>query len=450
LYRLVFPTSHGSRQGPVVLTSSRNTTGTCRIQRKSTLRPQAHLLSLARPAVKSVQPSTPSEGAGLRWRVVVASILVITVAMLPGFLPGALAVQLADSLGIAEEGVGFVVGAFFGMSALVSPRLGRVVERLGWAPAMRIAALGAGMTLLLTPLVAHSVLTLGVATIAGGAALALAHPAVNLGLARCTVVRRQGLAYGFKHAAIPAASALAGLGLPLVAIPLGWQWVYFLGAVLAGGAALMVPFSPRKLEIRDNDVAEADATNARSSPLSFLVIMAIAAGLGIFGMDALATFLVPYAVDVGFGEAAAGVLLAVGSGLGILVRVASGWLIDRRATGGLATVVVFLGLGAVGIAVLAVGTNPAIVGGSLLAFTFGWGWSGLFTFAVVRRNPQAPAAATGVTMTGVYVGAAAGPALFGVVAGASFTLAWLIMSAALASGAILMTIALVSDRTEPA
>jgi predicted MFS family arabinose efflux permease len=315
---------------------------------------------------------------------------------------------------------------------------------------MRIAALGAAMTLLLTPLVAQSVLTLGVVTIAGGVALALAHPAVNLGLARCTVVRRQGLAYGFKHAAIPAASALAGLGLPLVAIPLGWQWVYILGALLAGGAALMVPFSPREFEVERVDVAGGDGTNAHSSPLSLLVIMAIGAGLGIFGMDALATFLVPYAVDVGFSEAAAGVLLAVGSGLGILVRVAAGWLIDRRATGGLVTVVVFLGLGAVGIAVLAIGTSPAIVGGSLLAFTFGWGWSGLFTFAVVRRNPQAPAAATGVTMTGVYVGAAAGPALFGMVAGASFTLAWLIMSTALALGAILMTIALISDRTAPA
>ena len=185
------------------------------------------------------------DGVGLQWRVVIASILTITAAVLPGFLPGALAVQLADTLGIAEAGIGLVVGAFFGMSALVSPRLGRLVERLDWAWAMRIAALGAALTLLLTPLVAQSVLTLGVVTIAGGIALALAHPAVNLGLARCTIVRHQGLAFGFKHAAIPAATVIAGLGLPVVAIPRGWQWVYVLAAVLAGGAALLVPFSPR-------------------------------------------------------------------------------------------------------------------------------------------------------------------------------------------------------------
>lgn len=394
-------------------------------------------------------PSSASKrAAGIEPRVVVASIVTITVAILPGFLPGALAVQLANAMGIAEAGIGLVVGAFFGMSALVSPRLGRMVERLGWAPAMRIAALGAAVTLLVTPLVAESVLTLGLVTIAGGVALALAHPAVNLALARCTVVEHQGLAYGFKHAAIPAATALAGLGLPLVAIPLGWQWVYVLGALLAVGAALLVPFSSGRYEVRRDEVEPDEAPAVRSSPMSLLVILAVGAGLGIFGMDALATFLVPYAVDVGFGEAAAGILLAVGSGLGIAMRVIAGWQIDRRAAGGLGTVAAFLALGAAGIAVLATGTDPAIVIGSLLAFTFGWGWSGLFTFSVVRRNPQAPAASTGVTMTGVYVGAAAGPALFGIVAESSFTVAWVLMSAALALGSLLMTAALVGERRE--
>jgi predicted MFS family arabinose efflux permease len=382
--------------------------------------------------------------------VIVASILTITVAILPGFLPGALAVQLSDSLGIAEAGIGLIVGAFFGMSALASSRLGRLVERLDWAPTMRIAALGAAATLLLTPLLGQSVVMLGLVTVAGGLALALAHPAVNLGIARCTVTERQGLAYGFKHGAIPAATAIAGLGLPLVAIPLGWQWVYVMCAALALVAALLVPFSPASFEIERGEAARSEMPPVRSSPLSLLVVMAVGAGLGIFGMDALATFLVPYAVDVGFGEGAAGVLLAVGSVLGILTRIVMGWLIDRRTAGGLLTVAVFLALGAIGIAVMTIGTDPAIVAGSLIAFTFGWGWSGLFTFAVVRRNPSAPAAATGITMTGIYVGAAAGPALFGLVAETSFTVAWVIMSAALGLGAVLMTVALVTERTETA
>ena len=50
-----------------------------------------------------------------------------------------------------------------------------------------------------------------------------------------------------------------------------------------------------------------------------------------------------------------------------------------------------------------------------MAFSLGWGWPGLFNLAVVDHNRDAPAAATGVTQTGIYVGAAAGPAAFGLV-----------------------------------
>lgn len=396
-------------------------------------------------------PMSPSvESPAIRWRLIAASILTITVAILPGFLPGALAVQLAESLGIAEAGVGLIVGAFFGMSALASSRLGRLVERLDWAPSMRVAGLGAAATLLMTPVLGRSVVMLGVVTVIGGLFLALAHPAVNLGIARSTIVRRQGLAYGFKHGAIPAATAIAGLGLPLVAIPLGWQWVYVMCAGLALVAVVLVPRSPQSYEVARDEAKKSDTPAVRSSPLSLLVVMAVGAGLGIFGMDALATFLVPYAVDVGFGEGAAGILLAAGSVLGIITRIIMGWLIDRRTAGGLATVATFLALGAAGIALLATGSDPAIIIGSLVAFTFGWGWSGLFTFAVVRRNPAAPAAATGITMTGIYVGAAIGPALFGVVAETSFTVAWVIMSVALALGAVLMTAALLRERVRPA
>jgi len=66
--------------------------------------------------------------------------------------------------------------------------------------------------------------------------------------------------------------------------------------------------------------------------------------------------------------------------------------------------------------------------GSFLAFTLGWGWSGLFAFSVVQRNASQPAAATSIAMTGIYVGAATGPVVFGIVAGRiSFTVVWVAM-----------------------
>jgi predicted MFS family arabinose efflux permease len=381
------------------------------------------------------------------WRIALTSVLTITVGILPGFLPGALAVQLADSLGIDVAGVGIIVGGFFGVSAVVSSLMGRVVERIGWGPAMRFAALGSGITLGLTPIVATSILSLGVVTIVGGAALALAHPSVNLALARCTGSGRQGIAYGFKHAAIPAASGLAGLALPLIALPLGWRWVYGLAAALAMLTILTVPGSTGSFEV-NRPRSKSTTAPGRSSPLPVLVVLAVGAGLGIFGMDGLATFLVPYAVDVGFAEGAAGVLLAAGSGCGIAMRLVAGWWIDRRASASLVIVAAFLAVGAAAIGLLATGAPAAVVAGSLVAFAFGWGWSGLLTFSVVRLNPAAPAAATGITMTGIYVGAATGPAVLGILADAvSYTVAWTVMAAALAVGAVLvwMAIARVAD-----
>jgi predicted MFS family arabinose efflux permease len=62
----------------------------------------------------------------------------------------------------------------------------------------------------------------------------------------------------------------------------------------------------------------------------------------------------------------------------------------------------------------------------LLAFGAGWGWTGLFNFAVVISNRKAPAAATGVTQVGASAGSAIGPLLFGLVVEAtSFGTAYL-------------------------
>src|SRR3712207_8300789 len=74
--------------------------------------------------------------------------------------------------------------------------------------------------------------------------------------------------------------------------------------------------------------------------------------------------------------------------------------------------------------------NSLLVLGTLLAFGAGWGWPGLFNFAVVLTNPGAPAAATGITQTGASGGAALGPLVFGLVVEAtSYDVAWLVSGA---------------------
>ncbi len=89
-------------------------------------------------------------------------------------------------------------------------------------------------------------------------------------------------------------------------------------------------------------------------------------------------------------------------------------------------------LGALGLAVLAAGTAPALlVIGTVLAFGPGWGWNGLLVLAVVRSNRNAPGAATGIVLAGGTAGAVIGPLVFAwVLAHFDVASGWAAMSAA--------------------
>ena len=73
-------------------------------------------------------------------------------------------------------------------------------------------------------------------------------------------------------------------------------------------------------------------------------------------------------------------------------------------------------VGAVGLGLLALAGPAPLVAGVVLGFGLGWAWPGLMNFAVVRLHPQAPAAATSITQTGVYAGGCLGPLGLGAVA----------------------------------
>ncbi|MGH3679027.1 MAG: MFS transporter, partial [Natronosporangium sp.] len=117
-------------------------------------------------------------------------------------------------------------------------------------------------------------------------------------------------------------------------------------------------------------------------------------------------------------------------------------LVDRRGRpGDVATVAVLMAAGAVGLALLAVPGTGALAAGVLLGFGFGWAFPGLVNVAVVQLHPHAPAAATSITQTGVYVGGCFGPLAFGPVAAVhGYPTAWLGAAVAmlLAAGLILL------------
>src|SRR5215218_4100729 len=350
------------------------------------------------------------EKESLNPRPILIAIAVATTGVLPAFLTGGLAVQIRDELGFGAGALGLVVAVFFASSALASVVSGRLVERVGSHRGMRVAALVSAASLLAVSF-AGSWEGLVACLVLGGVGNSITHPATHLSLAREVPRGRQGFSFGIKQSAIPAATLLAGLAVPTLGVTVGWRWAF------VGGAALAVL-------------------------ISLLVPKEVGGGIGRVSMAAtpLGAFVVESAVASGIGVSAAGYLLALGSAVGICVRVVFGYLADSMGGGRLRLVAGMLGVGIVGFLLLASGVSWLLVIGLILAFGAGWGWPGLFNFAVVKSNQGAPAAATGVTQTGASSGAAAGPLVFGfVVEATSFGAAWLLSGvlALIAAAAIL-------------
>jgi MFS family permease len=364
------------------------------------------------------EPGAHADGQG---RALATAIAVTTICVLPAFLTGGLAVRIRADLGFGVAELGLAVTAFFASAALASALLGRVVERIGSRSGMLVATLLGALSLAGIGAFASSWGQLVGFLVLAGAGHALGHPASNLLLAGAIARRRQGLAFGLKQAAVLAATLLGGLATPIVGLALGWRSAFLFGAAIALAIGALVWRSEARLP------AAAPRSGPRRARLGPLLLPTLGICLGSAAGVSLAAFLVEAGVASGMGESAAGLLLAVASAVGLAVRVGAGWHSDRRASGRLRIVVAMLVAGACGFGLLAL-ADPGwpFVAGALLAFGLGWGWPGVFNFAIVDIHRQAPAAATGITQTGTYAGSAAGPLAFGlVVEHGSYTTAWL-------------------------
>lgn len=368
-------------------------------------------------------------------RTVAAAAVSTVLASLPVFLLGGLAVLIREELDFGELQLGLAVSVFFTVAALTAVPAGRVAHRLGaWATTVLAAGLSAACLVALALAGSYSAVLAALAV--AGSANALAQIGSNQSLAQAVPAGRQGLAFGVKQSAVPAATLLAGLALPVLGLTLGWR-AAFVGAALL--SVVYVALAPRPGRRRSASVSR--ATRTGDPAVRALAVLALAAALGSAAANSLGAFLVESAVSVGLSPARAGLLLAGGSALGVVMRLLAGWHADTRPDGHLAVVCLMLGTGALGMTLLATGSTPALLPGTALAIGLGWSWPGLLTFAVVRLNPAAPAVATSITQTGVFAGGAAGPLLFGLlVETSSYRLAWAVAALALLAAALLMAV----------
>jgi len=356
----------------------------------------------------------------------------------PVFLTSALILQISADLRFPIEKLGFAVGVYFAAGAATSALMGRLAEYAGAAAALRMGGVLSSFCLISIALVGDFS-GLVACLFLGGVCNALCQPAANLYVTRAITRSRRGLALALKQSAIPAATLLGGVAVPLIALTIGWRWAFVISAAAAAVTALVVP----SLGVARGD--RANSTGDDRAPRTAMVLLAATVGFGAAAAGCLASFAVAGAARIGIADAAAGWLVAAGSALAIATRVYLGHRADRRDGGHLWIVTWMLFAGGVGSIGLASSMPAVFVLAVPFVFTAGWGWPGLFNLAVIARNSAAPGAATGFTQTGTYIGGALGPMLFGLVADrVSWTAAWSLVPVFFT----LATLAAVSARAE--
>ena len=448
----------------------------------------------------------PAPAVGFGGLVAVA-MAVTAVTNLSPLLSSGLAVQIQGDLDFDDAALGLTVGAFYLAGALGSVLSGRIVERVGPRAALRFTALATAGVLLATGAAAGSWAVLTGLVGLAGLANALAQPATNLYIARGVRPGRQGLAIGVQKSGIPAAALLGGLAVPTLGLTVGWSWAFVIGALLALAASAYVPSVPPKPErsaeagtaeaatgpsaeaasgqaadgppadgLADGPPAaeaedgpspagpsadgsrtaesQANAASARPDvPTRLLAALATATGLAAAGSGSLSGFFVVSSVGTGVDEGTAGFLLGAGSLVGIAVRLILGAMADRGAIGAWNTLTVMFLAAAASFGGLATGSEAVLIAVLPFAFATAFAWPSLYHLAVVRANPSAPGAATGITMTGSYTGAVGGPLVFGLVADfASYGWAWGVAVVFMAAAAAVMTVVgrFIDDRREGA
>lgn len=335
----------------------------------------------------TTSPETPAPTAF--WRPTLAAGGALIVASISSFLLGAFAPEIKQDLGIGDTGIGLIFTLGFVVSAIVLQLGGGLADRHGPRKIMRIGIAVGAIGLLCMASLATSALLVMMSFALNRTAEGLTQPASNTLMSQGVIATRRGTATGIKQAAIPLATVLAGLSVPLLGDLIGWRWSF---GVFAAAAVITVG--------------------------GFLVSSARAAG---------------------YSKGQAGLLLALGGLVMIPSRLAWGILADRRSFDKFRAVSACLAISTIAFLLFSTETRLGILVGTVLMFGIGWSWPGLFLFAVLEQHPEAPGASTAIVQTGVRIGAMFSPITFGWLADTrGFGFAWLVPGASAMVAALLL------------
>jgi predicted MFS family arabinose efflux permease len=337
----------------------------------------------------------------------------------PVFFAGAFGAQISADLEIGPAALGGLAAVFFAVTGLSATYLGRLADRLPGRTAGRWAVTGSVLSLALAGL-SHSYGILVASMAIGGLGNGLGGPTANMIVADRIPPAAMGAAFGIKQSAVPAATLLGGLAIPLFVTRFGWRPTIVGAAIVS---CLVLAFIPQASPARLNP--------SPSSPggwpgLDRTTIATGAAFLfGIAAATSMSTLLSTFAVGAGLSASFAGLTLSAGSIGAIVVRIASGRAADRGTVNPARLSMWMMLIGATGYLLIATEFAVTVAGGAFVAYAIGWGWSGLLVLNLMRAHPGAPGSATGVVLSGAAIGGMIGPVSIGWLAEhAGFSAAW--------------------------
>lgn len=344
-------------------------------------------------------------------RILLAGLGSIVVGYLPSLLSSSVQPMIDADFHFGAGELGLVVAAFFAVSAVASRPAGHLADRIGAARGIQAACLIQICSMLGVALLAGSYLALLALTTVSGLANALSGPSSASLITSGVSPRLRPFGLGLIQSGGAVAALLTGLAVPVVAVPLGWRWLFGLMAVVAAAVALAAPW-------RSVTHTEASPQRARpaASDLGPAGLLGVAGALAAMATVGMSSFIVPYAVQAGIDQSRAGLILATVGLTGAVGRPLFGVLLGRGdIAGSLLGAALLLGTASVGFAILTVPAFPTLLVGAVLVGGVGGSWTSLGTLAGTALAPRRPGAAVGVLLTGLFAGAVAGPTLMGAV-----------------------------------
>ena len=372
--------------------------------------------------------------------VVMASMLVLGIGSSLGFLPGYFVAAVRDDLGISRAQVGLLVSLHFGCTGLGSIIGARITEKIGTRTAVVVDQLMVAVAAWVAAVIDSYAALTGAAVFAGFG-YALANAATNEAVAASVPETRRTLALAAKTSGVPIVALISAVLVPWASDRWSWNLILMIAGILAAASAL----------ISSVVIPDIRAPRQRTQPRGSILPhgfwwFAVSAFFLVGSSQPLFSWAVPY-LDEGLGTSkpVAGAIAGAAAGLGAVCMSLTGLRADylgrtRRvplivALCSLLTVanlVVMSGL-TLGLAVATIGLFIGFIA-QLAAI-------GIMHAAVVDRAAHAVARATGVTMTGYYMGALATPVSFGALVDwlDTYTWAWLAMALGSAAAAACFT-----------